>query len=103
MSRTRKGRENLTTIEYVVDVPRSGRYALTARVVTANDGQRLNVAANDADSGTVMEMPFTVGSWRESEPVILNLERGENTLRFWRDQPPQYGLAVKEFTLTPVK
>ncbi len=89
--------------EYKVTAPRSGSYALTARVVTANYDQRLNVSANDTESKITMEMPFTVGSWQDSQPVTLTLEEGENTLRFWRDQPPQYGLAIKEFTLTPVK
>jgi hypothetical protein len=90
-------------MEYKFTVPRSGRYSLTARVVTANYEQRLNVAVNDAASEIVMEMPFTVGNWQDSQPVTLTLVEGENTLRFWRDQPPQYGLAIKDFTLTPVK
>jgi formylglycine-generating enzyme required for sulfatase activity len=89
--------------EYKVAVPRSGNYALTARVVTANYGQRLNVAVNDADSEIVMEMPFTAGNWQASQPVTLSLKEGENTLQFRRTQPPQYGLAIKDFTLTPVK
>jgi formylglycine-generating enzyme required for sulfatase activity len=89
--------------EYKVTVPQSGTYSLTARVVTSNYDQRLNVSVNDADSEIVMEMPFTVGNWQDSKPVTLTLEEGENTLRFWRNQPPQYGLAVKVFTFTPVK
>jgi len=72
-------------------------------VVTNQYAQRLNVAVNDAQSKTVIELPFALGQWQESEPVTLTLEEGENTLRFWRDQPPQYGMAVKEFTLKPVK
>jgi hypothetical protein len=48
-------------------------------------------------------MPFTLGQWQESQPVTLTLDEGENTLRFWRNKPPQYGLAIKDFTLTPVK
>ena len=89
--------------EYTITVPRSGKYTLTARVVTAQYDQRLNVSVGDADCEIVMEMPFTLGRWQESESVTLTLEEGENTLRFWRDQPPQYGLAIKDFTLTPVK
>jgi hypothetical protein len=27
---------------------------------------------------------------------------GENILRFSRNNPPQYGLAIKDFTLTPI-
>jgi hypothetical protein len=72
-------------------------------VVTANHDQRLNISVNDADSEVALVMPFTLGDWQESEPVTLNLEEGENILRFSRNNPPQYGLAIKDFTLTPVK
>ena len=89
--------------EYQVTVPRSGKYALTAQVVTANYDQRLNVSVNDAESEITMEMPFTIGKWQDSEPVTLTLEEGENTLRFSRNRPPQYGLAVKSFTLKPTR
>jgi len=89
--------------EYTITAARSGKYALTARVATTQYDQRLNVAVNDAASKTIIEMPFTLGQWRESKPVTLTLTEGENILRFWRDQPPQYGLAIKDFTLTPVK
>ncbi|MDT8390606.1 MAG: SUMF1/EgtB/PvdO family nonheme iron enzyme [Lentisphaeria bacterium] len=90
-------------IEYTVNVPRSGAYALTARAVTVNYDQRINVTANGAGAAAVMEMPFTCGDWQESKPVTLALKEGANTLRFWRDNPPQYGLAVKSFTLRPAK
>lgn len=89
--------------EYEVQAPQSGRYALSAQVVTANYEQRLNVAVNDGGSAGTLEMPFTLGGWQVCEPVILTLEKGKNTLRFWRDHPPQYGLAIKGFTLEPVK
>ena len=89
--------------EYQVNAPQAGKYSFTARVVTANYDQRLNVFVNDADSELVMGMPFTAGNWQESKPVTLTLKEGENTLRFSRDKPPQYGLAIKDFKLTPVK
>lgn len=89
--------------EYTVKVPQAGRYALTARVVTNNYSQRLNVAVNDDASENILEMPFTLGAWQASKPVTVQLMAGENTLRFWRDRPPQYGIAIKDFTLTPVK
>lgn len=89
--------------EYKVTAPRAGQYTLAARVVTANDDQRLNLAVNDAKSEIVVEVPFTVGTWQHSKPVTVTLKEGENNLRFWRDKPPQYGVAIKDFTLTPVK
>ena len=70
--------------------------------MTANPLQRITVAVNDADASTTLTMPFTVGEWGMSDPVTLTLGEGANTLRFWRDHPPQYGLAVKSFTLTPL-
>ncbi|NNE92772.1 MAG: SUMF1/EgtB/PvdO family nonheme iron enzyme [Verrucomicrobiales bacterium] len=90
-------------LEYTVTVPKAGNYALTAQVVTANYGQRICVSTNGSDSENVLEMPFTVGKWQKSEPVTIALKEGENTLNFWRNEPPQYGLAIKEFTLTPVR
>ena len=89
--------------EYKITVPRSGKYSLTAQVVTANYNQRLNVSANDAESEIAIEMPFTVGKWRDSEPVRLTLKKGENALQFSRTEPPQYGLAIKSFALKPVR
>ena len=88
-------------MEYLVDAPQAGRYTLQAQVVTANAGQRINVSVNDSESKQVIKMPFTVGSWGASQPVEITLEQGENILKFWRDEPPQYGLAVRNFTLTP--
>jgi formylglycine-generating enzyme required for sulfatase activity len=88
--------------EYKVTAPRSGKYSLEARVVTANYNQRLNVSAN-AKNQIAMQMPFTKGEWQNSDPVELTLLKGENTLSFWRDGPPQYGLAIKEFTLSAIE
>ena len=88
--------------EYKVMAPRQGAYSLTARVVTANDQQRLKLSVNDG-SEIVLPMPFTLGSWQESEPVRMTLKHGENTLKFWRDNPPQFGMAISEFRLRPLQ
>ena len=88
--------------EYKLTASRAGNYSLKAKVVTANYNQKLNVSANDGTRIT-MQMPFTEGVWQSSKPVRLTLVKGENTLSFWRDEPPQKGVAIKEFTLTPVK
>jgi len=89
--------------EYEVDVPRAGNYSLTVRVVTANYEQKMMVAANDDESGVSMTMPFTCGNWQNSEPVTLTLKSGKNTLRFWRTNAPQQGVAVKSFELKPAR
>jgi len=98
-----------------VPIPEDGDYALTAKVCTVTNKQRLTVSTspckdeagecgNDDDDGTgplVLELPYTMGEWEDSTPVVLkNLKQGSTTLYFWRDKPPAYGVTVKEFTLT---
>ena len=89
--------------EYEINVPRAGDYLLTAQVATVNYDQHLNVAANGTESELSMTMPFTEGSWQYAEPVTLSLKAGPNVLRFHRNQPPQYGMAIKSFALKPAK
>ncbi len=92
-----------STMEYTVDVPKAGSYTLSARVATSNVDQSLQLAVNGAESAVTVALPFTIGMWAESEPVTLELKEGKNLLQFWRDQAPQFGVAVKSFTLKPVE
>lgn len=92
-----------SSFEYKLSIPKAGKYSLVANVVTANDDQRLNVSANgDGSSASAMPLPFTNGVWQKSSSLTVSLKQGENTIRFWRDNPPQYGVAIKDFTLTPI-
>ena len=95
------GLKKKSLTEYVIDVPKAGEYALHAKVVTANYGQRLIVSANGTDK--TMIMPFTCGKWQDSKPVTITLKQGPNTLNFYRLTPPQYGMAVKSYTLKPLQ
>jgi len=90
------------TFEYTFDAPAAGKYALTARVVTPSWKQHLLVTVNDAKAPTDIELPFTVGMWQETAPVEVTLVKGQNVLRFSRDEPVK-GLTIKDFTLTPLK
>ncbi len=87
--------------EYNISAPEAGKYSLAARVVTANYDQQLCVSVNGGESETTMTMPFTLGKWLDSKPITLTLKKGENTLQFLRRNPPQYGMAIKSFTLKP--
>jgi len=88
--------------EYVIEVPKAGRYALTARVVTVNMNQHLLLTPNDARSPIDIALPYTVGMWKETKPVEVSLAKGKNTLRFTREAP-NYGLTIKDFALNPLK
>jgi formylglycine-generating enzyme required for sulfatase activity len=96
-------RTRYSIFEYTINVPQAGKYALTALVVANNYNQTINVLANGEGADVSMAIPFTCGQWKDSDPVTLTLKQGENTLQFSRINPPQAGIAVKSFTLKPVK
>jgi hypothetical protein len=89
-------------IDYTIDVPRAGRYALTAKVVTVSPDQHLKVAANGSGDTTDIPLPYTIGKWEHTKPVEVTLTAGKNLVRFTRDEPVR-GISIKEFALAPVK
>jgi hypothetical protein len=89
-------------IEYTVEVPRAGRYALSARVVTVSPDQWLKVAANGSGDAKEIPLPYTIGKWENTKPVEVALAAGKNVLRFTRDEPAR-GISIKEVVLAPVK
>ncbi|KPJ76069.1 MAG: hypothetical protein AMK72_00345 [Planctomycetes bacterium SM23_25] len=93
---------NPEVFEYVIEAPKAGRYALSARVVTVNMNPHLLLALNNAKSAIDIALPYTIGMWEESKPVDISLVKGKNTLRFTR-KAPNHGLTIKDFTLKPLK
>ena len=83
-------------------IPESGKYSLTAKVctVTANQRLRVSTSKHEDEKGQVLKLLYTLGEWKETEPIMLELKEGPNILYFWRDAPPQYGVSIKEFVLT---
>jgi hypothetical protein len=49
-----------------------------------------------------MMLPYTKGSWQRTEPEIIELREGRNTLQF-TCRAPNRGVSIKEFQLKPVK
>ena len=88
--------------KYEFNAPKSGSYALSSMVCTVNYGQHLMVSANGGEPVNI-DLPYTSGGWDQSEPVRIELRQGANTLEFHRIDAPQKGIAVKGYTLTPVK
>jgi hypothetical protein len=85
-----------------VDVPNAGKYVLTARVVTVQDNPKMLLTVNDAKETVEIAAPYTMGKWAQTAPVQVALVKGKNGLRFTRPVGSR-GLAIKEFTLTPLK
>jgi hypothetical protein len=85
------------TFEYAIDAPKAGKYQLAASVVTPKWDQRLFATPN---GGTPVEMPlpYTIGLWGKTEPVVIELKAGTNALKFHGPARATLG----QFTLTPV-
>lgn len=86
---------------YTLDAPRAGTYGLSLRFVTVTGDQPLQVTVNDAEEPVAMLLPLTLGMWQTFGPVDVDLDEGENTLRFFREGENIRGLTIKDFTLTP--
>jgi hypothetical protein len=88
--------------EYVIEAPKAGKYALTLRVVTVQQGQNFLVAANDPKTPVEIAVPYTIGKWQHTQPVEVTLTKGANALYFAL-QDGSRGVTIKELILTPVK
>jgi hypothetical protein len=88
-------------LRYTVEAPAAGKYELTANVVTItlNGGFLLRL---NRRTMVDVEVPYTVGKWEHTKPVTIDLKEGRNSLQF-TVRPPNKGLSIKDFTLTPVK
>lgn len=87
--------------EYKVRAPRTGDYLLTAKVATAQTGQKFLLTANKGQT-VEQPVPYTIGVWKNSEGIPVKLKSGMNTLEF-EIAPGSRGVTIKSFTFTPVK
>lgn len=85
------------TFEYTFDAPKTGKYQLTASVVTPKWDQRLFATAN-GEAPVEMALPYTIGMWDKTAPVVIDLKAGSNVLKFHGPARATLG----QFTLTPV-
>jgi len=89
-------------LEYTFDATKAGKYELTSRMASSRWDMSLLISANGAGPVT-LPIPFKSGLWETSEPVVIELKVGSNTLTFARPEDIRKGIAIKDFTLTPVK
>lgn len=89
-------------LEYIFEAPKAGKYELTSRIASSRWDMSLLVSANGTAPVT-MAIPFKVGLWETSEPVTIDLKAGTNTLVISRSPDMRKGIAIKDFTLKPVK
>jgi hypothetical protein len=87
--------------EYRVKAPRAGNYLLTAKVATAQTGQKFLINMSGAQP-VEQAVPYTIGLWQSTEPIPVTLKNGANTLHFAITDGSR-GVTIREFILTPAK
>ncbi len=87
---------NRTWVDYKVDVPAAGTYAVTARVAVVNFDQVLDLGIGETKLATI-KLANSFGKWATTEPVDVKLEKGPQTLRV--SAPMQRGVAIRWFEL----
>ena len=65
-----------------------------------HDGHQFSIAVNNAKP-VELPVPYTKGMWQQTQPVELTLNQGQNSLQF--EILGGGRLAIKDFTLTPVR
>jgi hypothetical protein len=85
---------------YEFQVPKSGKYALTAKVATLQDFHNLSVATN-ATPAASMPIPYTIGLWENTAPLEVSLNQGRNTISLSLEKDSK-GITIKEFYLKPI-
>lgn len=91
-------------MEYTFEAPKAGKYALTANVCTPSWKQNLMISPNGSDKPVKLELPHTVGMWKTTAPVTLELKAGKNilTINHQTDGYPK-GFSIHHYKLTPAK
>ena len=90
-----------TSFEYVVDSAEGGVFYFTANITTWHTSTDLQLTTNTTKAPLEIPVFYTVGYWKETQPVEVTLLKGLNVLRFTRALGA--GLVVKEFFLLKQK
>ena len=88
-------------LKYTVEAPAAGNYELTLNVSTVSEKYEVIARINRRKMVNVM-LPYTKGSWQRTEPEIIELREGRNTIQF-TFRAPNRGVSLKDFQLKPVQ
>ncbi len=89
-------------LRYDVQVPAAGKYEISALVSTVSpEGMDVTYRVNRR---TIVEtvLPYTKGQWQTSEPQVVELREGSNSVMITL-RAPNRGVSIKAITFKPVK
>ena len=88
-------------LRYNIELPAAGKYELTANVATVSTQQGVILRLNRRTLVN-LTLPYTKGAWQESQPKIVELRKGRNSIMV-TFRAPNRGVSFKEFRLKPVE
>ena len=88
-------------LRYTVQVSAAGKYEITVKVATVSVQQTVILRLNRRTLVNVT-LPYTKGLWQQTEPEVIELREGANSIMFTL-RAPNRGVSIKEFQLKPMK
>jgi hypothetical protein len=88
-------------LKYTVEAPAAGKYELTLNVCTVSKKYAVIARLNRRTLVNTM-LPYSKGTWERTEPEIIELREGKNTIQL-TFRAPNRGVSLKGFQLKPVK
>ena len=71
-------------------------------MATVQEGQKLLFAANDAKQSVEIAVPYTLGMWQQTPPVVVPLVKGQNVVQLTLKEGSR-GVTIKDLTLRLVR
>ncbi|MEC9124165.1 MAG: hypothetical protein VX969_08465, partial [Verrucomicrobiota bacterium] len=87
-------------LKYSVEVPSAGKYELTLNVCTVSEKDPVIARLNRRTLVNTI-LPYTKGAWQRTEPEVIELREGRNTIQFTY-RAPNRGVSIKDFRLKPL-
>ena len=87
-------------LKYSVEVPSAGKYELTLNVCTVSEKDPVIARLNRRTLVNTI-LPYTKGAWQRTEPEVIELREGRNTIQFTY-RAPNRGVSIKDFQLKPL-
>jgi len=88
-------------LKYTVETPAAGKYEMTMKVCTVSKPAPV-IARLNRRTMVNKTLPYTKGSWQRTEPEIIELREGRNTIQL-TFRAPNRGVSIKDFQLKPVQ
>jgi len=88
-------------LKYTVEAPADGKYELALNVNTVSEKYEVIARINRRAMVNLM-LPYTKGSWQHTEPDVIELKEGRNTIQL-TFRAPNRGVSIKDFQLKLVK